>query len=180
MSQSTNENIILADIKLESTVPSTATSEANYNIRVDDDGTDTHNEVYNSDLIADLRPNEQITSDILEFTAARNQEKNRTNLINYCGILDADAETEGCARVNSIYVPKFGKSHIKSEYNWTNSIMYFNFFSRALFFCSSETKIVNPYGALSQMYHQEVNKIQQNKLAEFTSCELLLNKGLRF
>lgn len=115
MSELTNENIILTNIKLESTELSTATSETNYNFSVDNDETETHNEVYNSELIEDLRPNEQITNDILEFTAARNQEKNRTNLINYCGILDADAETEGCARVNSIYVPRFGKSHIKSE-----------------------------------------------------------------
>jgi len=114
MSQSRDASI-LANIKLERTettisesnLPSSRFAEAGY----DDEAP---NEVYNSDLIEDLRPNEQITNDIRDFIAARDQEKNRTNLINYCGILDADIETEGCARVNSIYVAKYGQSHIKS------------------------------------------------------------------
>ncbi len=35
---------------------------------------------------------------------------------------------------------------------------------------SKETKIVNPYGAMSQMYHDELEKVQRDKLEEFVTA----------
>ncbi len=85
--------------------------EKDYNF--DNESSCTEN--YNSDLIEDVNTNKKILYDIGQFIAHRNEIKNKKNLINYCGILDPTSETDGCARVNSIYVAKFGKSHIKSE-----------------------------------------------------------------
>ena len=84
----------------------------NNNFDVDES---SHTETYNSDLIEDVNSNDKILNDIGQFIAYRNEVRNKKNLINYCGILDPASETEGCARVNSIYVAKFGKSHIKSK-----------------------------------------------------------------
>ncbi len=75
----------------------------------------SHIETYNTDLIEDVNSNEKLQNEIGQFFEYRNEVNNKKNLINYCGILDPASETGGCARVNSIYVAKFGKSHIKSK-----------------------------------------------------------------
>ena len=111
-----NLNEIITNIKQEETwinnsEQSTAhRTDNNY----EDDDHETH-ELYNSVLIENLDSNETVKNDINRFLAEQAEKKNRKNLINYCGILDPTSETEGCARVSSIYVPKFGKSHIKSK-----------------------------------------------------------------
>ena len=116
----TNTDQLLANIKQEQIDESfdpvrQANTLVEANNCTDTEDTQTE-EVYNSALIEDLKPNEQINNDISRFMANRSEEKNRKNLINYCGILDPSSETDSCARVNSIYVAKFGKSHIKSKY----------------------------------------------------------------
>jgi hypothetical protein len=47
--------------------------------------------------------------------AIKREKINRKNLLAYCGITDPSNETDGCARVNSIFFAKYGKSHIKSN-----------------------------------------------------------------
>lgn len=111
-----NINEIITNIKQEETWAENTELAAKTTIEnYDDDDQDTH-ELYNSVLIENLDSNETIKNDINRFFAIQTEKKNKKNLINYCGILDPATETEGCARVSSIYVPKFGKSHIKSNF----------------------------------------------------------------
>ncbi|RNA27946.1 MAP3K12-binding inhibitory 1 [Brachionus plicatilis] len=88
--------------------------------------------------------NEKINENINNFFRMKEDKINKKNLLNYCGILDPVSETVGCARSKSIYVAKFGNSHIK------------------------KSKIINPYGALSQKYQQEMLNVQKKKLIDFT------------
>jgi restriction endonuclease S subunit len=104
---------------------------SSFNIKLEqnDDSNENENyenkeELFNSDLIEDLSSNEKILNDISKFISIKRENLNKKNLINYCGILDPNSETESCARINSIFVAKFGKSHIKSIY----FIFYFFFF----------------------------------------------------
>ena len=46
----------------------------------------------------------------------------------------------------------------------------FNLFN---FKIRKETKIINHYGALSQMYHKELAKIQKEKLMQYTSSYIV-------
>ena len=79
-------------------------------------------------------------------------------------------DSEDCARTNSIFVAKFGKSHIKS-----NSLVVLKTLKLAkkivIIICIliKETKIINPYGAFSQRCHQDAVNAQKQKLFEFTN-----------
>ena len=111
---------------------------SSFNIKIELNGDDSNEnenyenkeetfELFNSDLIEDLSSNEKILNDISKFISIKREKLNKKNLINYCGILDPNNETESCARINSIFVAKFGKSHIRS--------IYFIFYC---FFCFSK------------------------------------------
>lgn len=103
-------------------------------------------EVYNSALIEDRRTNQDLKNDIDTFIFIKRTQINKFNLIKYCGVSNADSETEGCARVNSVYVSKYGKSHIK------------------------KSKVMNPYGSISQASNLETKnkRLQKRKLMEFS------------
>lgn len=75
-------------------------------------------------------------------------------------------DSEDCARTNSIFVAKFGKSHIKSNSRFlklTKQIVVI------ICILIKETKIINPYGAFSQRCHQDAVNAQKQKLFEFTN-----------
>jgi hypothetical protein len=82
----------------------------------------------------------KVKEEMNAFFNEMKEKSDKKNLVYYCGILDAcnnnnflnnfaeelfdlkfflyikANENEGCARINSIYVPKYGNSHIKSKY----------------------------------------------------------------
>ncbi|CAF0752504.1 unnamed protein product [Brachionus calyciflorus] len=89
--------------------------------------------------------NEKVIENINNLIKMKREKINKVNLVNYCGIIDPTSEIDGCGRSNSIYVAKYGNSHIR------------------------KSKIINPYGALSQKYHQEMLNVQKKKLLEYTN-----------